>query len=177
MAPWCSGYHRCTASFNKAWTQALRRFKSCTRRVGDSQCWGSLVMIPTGNRLNVFHWSTVPQKQFIIITTHSLRSLGLRGVTTNSGSCASQLSGKILHLCSGVLPKQISISQNSSLIDFNGLFKPSLNKTMHIVLGSLFFFYAQKRVPRLSSWKYPESWVGLLCLLPLVAILCFDSPI
>ena len=26
----CSCYHYCTTSFNKAWTQALRRFKSCS---------------------------------------------------------------------------------------------------------------------------------------------------
>ena len=32
----CSGCHYYTTSFNKAWTQLLRRFKSCTRRVGDS---------------------------------------------------------------------------------------------------------------------------------------------
>ena len=69
---------------------------------------------------NAFHRSTIPRKQFIIIiTTHLLRPIGLRGVTTNSDSCASQLSGKILHLCCGVLPKQLYISQNSSLIDFN----------------------------------------------------------
>ena len=50
MAPWCSGYHYCTTSFNKAWTQVLRRFKSCTRRVGDSRWWGSLTMFPAGNK-------------------------------------------------------------------------------------------------------------------------------
>ena len=65
-------------------------------------------MIPTGNRLNVFHRSAVPQKQFIIIiTTHSLGSIGLRGVTANSGSCASQLSGRIPHLCSEVFAEAI----------------------------------------------------------------------
>ena len=29
--------HYCTTSFNKARTQVLRRFKSCSRRVGDSR--------------------------------------------------------------------------------------------------------------------------------------------
>ena len=67
-------------------------------------------------RPSVFHQSTIPQKQFIIITTHSLTPIWLRGLTTNPGSCASQLSGKILHLCSRVLPKQLNISQDS-LID------------------------------------------------------------
>ena len=33
MAPWCSGYRYCTTSFNKAWTQVLCRFKSCSQRV------------------------------------------------------------------------------------------------------------------------------------------------
>ena len=50
LALWCSGYHYCTTSFNKAGTQVLRRLKSCLRRAGDSQWWGSLTMVPTGNR-------------------------------------------------------------------------------------------------------------------------------
>ena len=29
VAPWCSGYHYCTTSFSKVWTQILRRFKPC----------------------------------------------------------------------------------------------------------------------------------------------------
>ena len=36
LAPWSSGYHSCTSSFNWAWTQVLCRFKPCSRRVGDS---------------------------------------------------------------------------------------------------------------------------------------------
>ena len=43
-------YHYCTTSFNKAWTQVLRRFKSCSRRVGDSRWWGSLTMVSAGNK-------------------------------------------------------------------------------------------------------------------------------
>ena len=31
VAPWCSSYHYCTTSFIKAWTEVLRRFKSCSR--------------------------------------------------------------------------------------------------------------------------------------------------
>ena len=49
-APWCSGYHYCTTSFNKAWTQVLRRFKPCSRHVGDSRWWGSLTVVPAGNK-------------------------------------------------------------------------------------------------------------------------------
>ena len=37
VAPWCSGYHYCTTSFNWAWTQVLRRSKPCSRRVRDSR--------------------------------------------------------------------------------------------------------------------------------------------
>ena len=47
---WCSGYHSCATLFNKAWTQILRRFKCCSRRVGDWRWWGSLTMFPTGNK-------------------------------------------------------------------------------------------------------------------------------
>ena len=35
VALWFSGYQYCTTSFNKAGTQVLRTFKSCSRRVGD----------------------------------------------------------------------------------------------------------------------------------------------
>ena len=49
VVPWCSGYHYCTTSFNKAWTQVLHRLKFCTRRVGDSRWWRSLTMVPAGN--------------------------------------------------------------------------------------------------------------------------------
>ena len=50
VAPWCSGYHCCTTSLNKAWTLVLRRFKSCSRRVEDLRWWGSLTMVPAGNK-------------------------------------------------------------------------------------------------------------------------------
>ena len=50
MASCCSGYHHCTTSSNKAWTQVLHRFKSCSWRVGDSRWWGSLTMVPAGNK-------------------------------------------------------------------------------------------------------------------------------
>ena len=68
MAPWCSGSHYCTTSFNKVRTQVLRRFKSCSQHVGDSQWWGSLTMVPRLEiRLSAFCQSTIPQKQFFII--------------------------------------------------------------------------------------------------------------
>ena len=54
VAPWRSGYHCCTASFNQAWTQVLRRFKPCSWRVGDSRWWGSLAMVPDGNEAKRF---------------------------------------------------------------------------------------------------------------------------
>ena len=34
----------------KAWTQVLHRFKSCSRHVRDSRWWGSLTMVPAGNK-------------------------------------------------------------------------------------------------------------------------------
>ena len=33
---WCGSYHYYTTSFIKTWTQVLRRFKSCSLRVGDT---------------------------------------------------------------------------------------------------------------------------------------------
>ena len=53
---WCylyaivSGSHYSITSFNKAWIQVLRRFKSCSWRVRDSRWWGSLPMVPNGNK-------------------------------------------------------------------------------------------------------------------------------
>ena len=40
----------------KAWTQVLLRFKSCSPRVGDSRWWGSLTMVPAGNKAK-WDWS------------------------------------------------------------------------------------------------------------------------
>ena len=57
-----------TTSFNKAWTQILRRFKSCLRRVGDSRWWGSLTMFPawnTAKRLSSVNRSTKSVLKFI----------------------------------------------------------------------------------------------------------------
>ena len=66
VAPWCSGYHYCTTSFNKTSTQVLRRFPArgvLEIWVGeDLWQWSRLEM-----RLNAFRLSTIPQKQFIII--------------------------------------------------------------------------------------------------------------
>ena len=50
VAPWCSGYHYYTTSFNLAWTQILCRFKFCSLRVRDSRWWGSLTMVLVGNK-------------------------------------------------------------------------------------------------------------------------------
>ena len=47
---WCRGYHCCLTSFIKVRTQVLRRFKSCSRLVGDLRWWGSLTIIPAGNK-------------------------------------------------------------------------------------------------------------------------------
>ena len=42
--------HYCTTSFNKAWAQALRRFRPCSRRAGDLRWWGSLTVVPARNK-------------------------------------------------------------------------------------------------------------------------------
>ena len=50
VAPWCSGYHYCTSSFKKVWTQVLHRFKTCSQHARDLQWWGSLKMVSAGNK-------------------------------------------------------------------------------------------------------------------------------
>ena len=66
---WCSGYHYCTTSFNKAWTQVLpgNRFKSCWRRVRDSRWWGYLAVVPATNKAKRLSSVNHTTKQFIII--------------------------------------------------------------------------------------------------------------
>ena len=51
MTRWCSVYHYCTSSFNKAWTYLLRRFKSDGEDdEDDSRWWGSLTMVLAGHK-------------------------------------------------------------------------------------------------------------------------------
>ena len=59
---WCSDYHYITA-----WTQVLYMFKSCLWHVRDLRWWGSLTMIPAGNRAKCFSSVNYTTKQFIII--------------------------------------------------------------------------------------------------------------
>ena len=73
VVPQCSSYHYCTTSFQKAWTQVLRKFKSWLQGVGHSQWWGSLTIVLVEIRLNAFCWSTIPQKQLIIIHHHQYK--------------------------------------------------------------------------------------------------------
>ena len=90
VALWCSGNHYCTTSFNKAWTQVLRRFKSCLRRVGDSRWWGSLTMVPAGNkakRLSLVNHTTK--------TIHHSSSSSSSSVAHVLGICASNCTHQI----------------------------------------------------------------------------------
>ena len=50
MVPWGCGYLYCITSFIKASTQALHWCKSWLWHVGDLQWWGSVTMVPSGNR-------------------------------------------------------------------------------------------------------------------------------
>ena len=50
VLPWCSGYHYCTYSLTKVWTQVLRRLKACSWLIGDLRRWEPLKMIPTRSK-------------------------------------------------------------------------------------------------------------------------------
>ena len=50
LAPLYSGYHDRRTSFKWAWTQVLLRFKPYWMHVGDPWLWGSLTMVPVGNK-------------------------------------------------------------------------------------------------------------------------------
>ena len=58
--------HYFTASFYKAWTQVLCRFKSWSR-AGDSRWCGSLTMIPAGNKAKRLSLVNHTKKIIIII--------------------------------------------------------------------------------------------------------------
>ena len=49
LTPSCSGYHYCTTLFNLAWTQVLRRLKTCSRCVRHLRWGRSLTMTTAGN--------------------------------------------------------------------------------------------------------------------------------
>ena len=52
-APWTFLWPSPQITFSRppnAWTQVLRRFKSCSWRVRDSRWWESLTMAPAGNK-------------------------------------------------------------------------------------------------------------------------------
>ena len=83
MALLFSGYHYCITSFKKVWTQVLRRFRSCSRHVGDSRCWGSLTMVPAGNKAkrysSVNHTTkTIHHLHIIIINHHHQKATGAK---------------------------------------------------------------------------------------------------
>ena len=64
----------CRTSFNKAKTQVLCRFMSCSKCAGDTRRWESLTMVAAGSRKNTFRWSAIPQKQSAL--SHALAVLG-----------------------------------------------------------------------------------------------------
>ena len=77
IVPWYSGYNYCTTSFNKVWTQVLRGFKSCLRRVRDLRWWESLTVVPAGNKSQrlslVNHSAKTIHHQFIIISNKIMK--------------------------------------------------------------------------------------------------------
>ena len=79
MALWCSGYHYCTTSFNKALTQVLHRFKSYSWRVGDSWWWASLAVVQAGNKAKCLSSVNHTTKQFIIIIIIIIIILNITG--------------------------------------------------------------------------------------------------
>ena len=72
MPPWSGCYHYYTTSFNKAWTPALRRFKSYSRRDGDSGWWESLTMVPVKYLSSVNHTTKIMHDHFSVMVTVSI---------------------------------------------------------------------------------------------------------
>ena len=73
VALWCSGYHYCTTSFNKAWTQVLCRFKSCSWHAEDSRWWVSLMMVTAGNKA-----------KYLLSVNHTTKTIHLRSCSHSS---------------------------------------------------------------------------------------------
>ena len=73
--PWWSGYHFYTTSFNKTWTQVLRKLKICWWHVENLRWLDSLTMVSVENkakRLSLVNYSTktihLPQQREILST-------------------------------------------------------------------------------------------------------------
>ena len=70
LAPWCSGCHQCTTSFNKARIQVLRRFKTWWRGLGDSRWCGYLKMVPAGIKAKHLSLVNHTTKHFMLIVNN-----------------------------------------------------------------------------------------------------------
>ena len=70
LAPWCSGYHSCTTLFDNLKSSfSTDSNPSCAV---SEVCNGESLLkrFPLEIRLSTFRWSTIPQKQFIIISLY-----------------------------------------------------------------------------------------------------------
>ena len=86
---WCSGYCYCTTSFSETWTRVLRMFKSSSWHVRDLRWWGSLTVVPAGNKakrlLSVNHTTKTIHHRYnndnvIITTSHHIHNPGIFNV-------------------------------------------------------------------------------------------------
>ena len=86
LPPWCSDYHHCTTSYNQSWTQAFRKFKPCSWRVRNLRWWGSLTMVPAGNKAKhlssvnhstktIHHHKRVASRVVKLLKTQNIRKL------------------------------------------------------------------------------------------------------
>ena len=80
LAPWHIGYRYYKTSFNKTWTQFLRKLKSCWWRFGNLQWWDSVTMVSVRNKgkhlSSVNHFAKtihLHQQQEIIIILYFCR--------------------------------------------------------------------------------------------------------
>ena len=98
-AQWCSGYHYWLTSFNKAWAQVLRRFKSW-------QWWRSLTMASAGNRTKGF--SSVNHTTKTIYHHHHHHHRHQKGLTQSSklwlNLCSFKWLSPNLNLVSNLIP-------------------------------------------------------------------------
>ena len=87
-ARWCAGYHYRTISFNKAWTQVLRRFKSCSRHV-----------ISTTRTIHHHHIIITHKLHHFLITFFLAASFDICSIQKRENKWTNQRNAKYYKIC------------------------------------------------------------------------------
>ena len=130
--PWCSGYQYCTTSFD----QVLCWFKSCLLRVRDLWWWGSLTMVPAGNKPKYLlsinhtiktihhhhHHQRIPIGFFLPVTQYTSLDTPSTAKISNLQLKLHELWIEVMAMVSFISEQFLFIKQNQTLVN-----EPSIN--------------------------------------------------